>query len=167
MKKTRKQRSFLLIDDDKMFASIISATGKKQGMKIETLNEPPTTEEMKGLGEYEAVLLDYDLDTTTGFAVAEQLRKTFPKLPILLVSSTNRPCQDKLASRSNIAGFVSKWLKPIDFLAEAKKVIASRPGVEIAKLADEPNQGQHSHQRATVNPDRTGACQSLKVGLYW
>ncbi len=113
---------FLLIDDDIAFAKIIQKTAKRFNIAIShaaSLDELRNNRTLKG---FDAVLLDYDLEETTGFAVAEILNTTAKDKPIIMVSSTNRPNQDRLNGLPNIIGFVSKWGAGHDFLSKTAEL---------------------------------------------
>lgn len=117
----------LLIDDDLIFARIIKTAAKEFGMAVDTLSDAPSQRKVADLKCYDLVLLDYDLEGTTGFAFAEILNKILPGMPVILISSSNRPYQDKLSRLPNIIGFVSKWSKPEEFFLRSVELYKVRP----------------------------------------
>jgi DNA-binding response OmpR family regulator len=121
------KQKVLLIDDDRVFGSIIKNTASHFGMELDTLIDAPSRRRLGTLDDYDLLLVDYDLESTTGFAFAELLGKTMPYLPIILISSTNRPTADKLFRLPNIIGFVSKWTKPEDFFLRSLALYRNMP----------------------------------------
>ncbi|MBC7531214.1 MAG: response regulator [Oligoflexus sp.] len=119
-------RKVLLIDDDIIFAKIIKNAANAFGMKVDTLSDAPSQRKVAALKSYDLVLLDYDLEGTTGFAFAEILNKILPDMPVILISSSNRPYQDKLSRLPNIIGFVSKWSKTEDFFLRSVELYRAK-----------------------------------------
>lgn len=117
----------LLIDDDRIFGKIIQTAASELGMKLDTLVDAPSKRKIPAMKQYDLVLLDYDLEGTTGFALAEQMNKLLPNVPVILISSSNRPYQDKLGRLPNIIGFVSKWSKPEEFFTRSVELYKVRP----------------------------------------
>ncbi|RYZ85406.1 MAG: response regulator, partial [Proteobacteria bacterium] len=80
----------------------------------------------KSLEGFDGVIVDYDLDTTTGFVVAEFLNTQAKNKPVVMVSSTTRPEGEKLTEKlPNIKGFVSKWSYPADFMQKVIQTLKS------------------------------------------
>ncbi len=109
---------FLLIDDDQGFAEIIQQAARGAGLRIESVASLEEVGKVAALDAYDAVLVDYDLEKGTGIQVAEFLLATRSRLPVILISSTNRPIQDARAKLPNVVGFVSKWRSPREFIGE-------------------------------------------------
>lgn len=111
---------FLLIDDDQGFAKIVMKAAESENIQVTHISSLREVKKNKGLDGFDGVMLDYDLETTTGFAIAEILYAVAGDKPIVMISSTNRPANDKLSAKlPNIKGFVSKWANPTDFVLRA------------------------------------------------
>jgi CheY-like chemotaxis protein len=117
----------LLIDDDRVFGSIIKNTATQYGMDLDTLIDAPGRWRLGSLEIYDLLLVDYDLESTTGIAFAEVLHKKLPYIPIILISSSDRPIAEKLFRLPNIIGFVSKWSKPEDFFLKSLELYRNMP----------------------------------------
>ncbi|MCX6123301.1 MAG: response regulator [Proteobacteria bacterium] len=120
---------YLLIDDDKSFRSIVCRTAENSGILFHGVASLSELKNIKTVDTYEAVFVDYDLGNLTGFQIAELLNVTLKDKPVVLISSTNRPYQDKLSQLPNLVGFVSKWSNPHEFLNQAMQVLRERPGI--------------------------------------
>ncbi|RZA13721.1 MAG: response regulator [Proteobacteria bacterium] len=125
----------LLIDDDRVFGSIIKNTATHFGMNLDTLVDAPSRRKLTLIDDYDLLLLDYDLESTTGFAFAEVLNKAMPYMPIILISSSNRPTADKLFELPNIIGFVSKWTKPEEFFLRSLELYRNMPMLGLGHQA--------------------------------
>ena len=123
---------YLLIDDDESFQKIVERAASEMNISVRSVSSIKEIPDLKLLALFDAIFLDYDLDDGTGFEVAELLKKEAEGKPIVMVSSTNRPYQDKLGALPNIIGFVSKWAKPRDFMLNALGVVENRPGIKVA-----------------------------------
>jgi len=123
--------SILLIDDDPIFREIMVAVAKSNGIKLDAFESVTKVSSTRKMNRYDAVLLDYDLADMTGFEIAEYLNQNFPLKPVVMVSSTNRPWQDKLHSLPNLRGFSSKWERPGEIL----RSVCSAANFELADQA--------------------------------
>ncbi|HYX33899.1 MAG TPA: response regulator [Oligoflexus sp.] len=113
---------YLLIDDDHSFAKIAIRAAASSGIRLSWVDTLQKLDSNKSLNGYDVVLLDYDLEKTTGFDVAEILNTTAQRKPIVMVSTSNRPIQDSLFKLPNIIGFVSKWGSPHDFVLKTFQI---------------------------------------------
>jgi len=102
---TQKSPSYLLIDDDTNFGKIVQKYAKTVGVNVTCVKSIKNLKNLDSIRAFDAVLLDYDLEDMTGFEVAEYLDVHLKNKPVVMVSSTNRPYQDRLANLSNIAGW--------------------------------------------------------------
>lgn len=126
--------SFLLVDDDQAFGLIVEKEARNMQLDFQSVDSLKKLKSIKkNLGKFDAFFVDYDLEDSTGFEVAEFLEKNSQEKPIIMVSSTNRPFQDKLGELSNIAGFVSKWTESRVFVEKSLEVFQTRPGIKIEK----------------------------------
>jgi CheY-like chemotaxis protein len=100
-------RNILLVDDDVIFGKIMKKKALECGINLDSVESMASLESIHSLAKYDLLLLDYDLEDTTGFEIAEFLQKARCMKPVLLVSNTNRPWQDKLKTLPNITGFAS------------------------------------------------------------
>lgn len=127
--KPQNAPKFLLIDDDKGFRATVCRTAENAGIAFHAVASLSELKNLKTVDSFDAVFVDYDLDDMTGFQVAEFLNATLKGKPVVLVSSTNRPYQDKLSQLPNLVGFVSKWANPHEFLTKAMQVLRDRPKI--------------------------------------
>ncbi len=123
---------FLLIDDDVSFGKVVTRSAEQIQVKITHVVSLDDLKKNISLDGFDAVVLDYDLETTTGFAVAEILNTTARNKPVIMVSSTNRPSQDHLSHLPNIIGFVSKWSSPQEFLTKTIDMFKEREELKIS-----------------------------------
>src|SRR5689334_225745 len=105
---TASKVKVLLIDDDRVFGRIIKTAATEFEMEVHTLADAPSQRKLYTYKTYDLVLLDYDLESTTGFAFAEVLYRILPDMPVILISSTDRSHDEKLTALPNVVGFLSK-----------------------------------------------------------
>lgn len=106
---TNENYSVLLLDDDESFCKIVQKQAEKCGIEITYVTRFKDLEALDNIDDFSTVWLDYDLVETTGLEVAEYLESNHPKIPVVLVSSSNRPFAEEENKRKNIKGFLSKW----------------------------------------------------------
>ena len=90
--------SFLLVDDDQAFGLIVEKEARNMQLDFQSVDSLKKLKSIKkNLGKFDAFFVDYDLEDSTGFEVAEFLEKNSQEKPIIMVSSTNRPFQFRQA----------------------------------------------------------------------
>lgn len=86
----RKGNDIVLVDDDAAFCALVCSFGKSMGLRVDWYT---SLIEMGSLGcftDYDAAILDYDLDTMTGVEIAEYFPPLMLDVPIVLVSGDHR-----------------------------------------------------------------------------
>ena len=99
----------LVIDDDKSFCLVVEKVAAKVGVDLEYITKADDLERIDVLEDFDAIWIDYDLNETTGLELAERLDEEHPSIPVVIISSTNRPFSDDMKMRKNIKGILSKW----------------------------------------------------------
>ena len=99
-----------LIDDDVIFGESFRRQSQKLLLKnVETFNNFEEVRKAKNLAGYSCFVVDYDLEGETGFEVAKLLQENVPSVPVIIVSATNRPWDERHDDLENVKAFVSKW----------------------------------------------------------
>jgi two-component system response regulator HydG len=139
MTTTTKRPRILLVDDDRSFAKIIANQAHTMSIDLEFASSVSNARSINSLTGVDLLLIDYDLDDGTGFEAAEHFMQKAKDMPVVMISSTNRPQQDRLGALPNIVGFVSKWARPHEFLSHVITVARTRPRISpIAISAPSP-----------------------------
>ena len=99
-----------LIDDDLIFGESFRRQSQKLILKnVETFNNFEEVRKAKNLDEYSCFVVDYDLEDETGIEVAKFLQEKAAAVPVIIVSATNRPWDERHDDLRNVKAFVSKW----------------------------------------------------------
>ena len=99
-----------LIDDDSIFGESFRRQSQKLVLKnVETFNNFEEVRKAKNLDSYSCFVVDYDLEGETGIEVARVLQLELPDVPVVIVSATNRPWDERHDDLENVKAFVSKW----------------------------------------------------------
>ena len=107
---TPVQRSFLIIDDDPAEREIMARTIRDAypGTKVRQLDNPDDAEIACVDGNFDCVILDYNMPQTDGLSVAQKLRPRFPYLPLVLVTSVGDEMLAAHALRSGVSDYIPK-----------------------------------------------------------
>lgn len=81
-----RKKNVLLIDDDPAFRSLLAASAKSTIVNITALSSLKHLSTPKKIKEYDAVILDYYLESLNGLQVAQYLETFFPDTPVILIS---------------------------------------------------------------------------------
>lgn len=107
---SREKRSkVLVIDDDKTFCLLMKRVAKNIGIDLDFATTTNELSKIKSIANFDVIWIDYDLVETTGLAIAEELNLVFPQIPVVLISSSNRPFTDEVKKTPNVKGILSKW----------------------------------------------------------
>ncbi len=111
--RTLATKHMILIDDDPTYCAIMERAAKMNGVHLETFKSAADLSVLRlefnsqeTPKNYIAALVDYDLGSTTGVAIAEFLAGLLGDLPIIVVSSKQRLGIENWPS--NIVKFVCK-----------------------------------------------------------
>ncbi len=103
-----KEGRILVLDDDKTFCLLMKSIAAKKQIALDYITKAHKLKN-KSLDRYNSIWIDYSLDDTTGVAIAEDLLKTHPEIPIVMISTTNRHFGDETNQLPNIKATISKW----------------------------------------------------------
>lgn len=135
---TRDQhRRVLIVDDDAMVRSILSAALRQRSLAIDTASDGREAIDLLRENHYSVVLLDLLMPGINGFGVLDAIDHTRPGAPIVLVvSGAPRSTLDELDSQK-IHGIVKKPFDPqeIASVVSACADIRARSAFETMAIA--------------------------------
>jgi CheY-like chemotaxis protein len=108
----------LVVDDDPSFGKIMSRIGQQSQVSMtvcEQLEEIGDLEHQK----FNAAIVDYDLGSTNGIKVAEQLKDLLGDIPVILISQSQLVDTPISLWPTNVKGFLHKALGHIAILEAA------------------------------------------------
>jgi DNA-binding NarL/FixJ family response regulator len=117
----------LLIDDHPLILSAMQALLGRLEHPIESVGVETAVEArglLRGVHDFDLVLLDLQLRDADGFAVLAEIRTLEPALPIVVVAASDRACDVMRAVNMGAMGFVPKRASN-DLLAEALELVMS------------------------------------------
>lgn len=113
----------LLVDDDALACKLIDFMLTDAGYAIETLADPRRIGDF--LREYpiDLILLDIMLPYMDGYAVAKQVRREHPDIPIIFLSARGMVNDKVEAFTQGADDFVAKPFEPTELLARIQAVL--------------------------------------------
>ena len=114
------QRTILCIDDDERSLLLRSRVLERTGYRVLCATNPDDGYRLLASEPVAAVILANNLGPTTGSAVATELRRRLPRLPLLMLSSAVYPPED---SRGLVDAFCAKIDGPIVLLDSLKRLL--------------------------------------------
>lgn len=125
----------LCIDDNVLGLAIRKAILESRDFRVFTAENGPAGLEIVKRETVDLVVLDYHMPGMDGGKVAKELRRSHPRIPILLFSGF--PGQVPESLMATVDGFVSKGSPPDALLKEVERLTA--PKVTPARTAAEVN----------------------------
>jgi len=119
----QSKRGILVIDDDPQFGSLLSALARARGIPLEYYTSLSELGSFALLGQFDAAILDYYLESMNGMEIAEYVETFFDHLPVILVSGTAFLEADKKEWPKCVRQFVPKARGPYAILDSAVAVM--------------------------------------------
>lgn len=122
-------RTVLLIEDNEQNRYLVTFLLEHHGYTVITASDGPRGIEMAETLLPDLILLDIQLPTMDGYAVARALRanRTLRTTPIVAVTSYAMPGDRERALEAGCTGYIEKPIRPDTFVAEMELDL-SRPG---------------------------------------
>lgn len=77
----------LVIDDEKNFLVILQAILEDEGYEVTTMNDPEMVMPYLEKAEVDVVITDMKMPKVTGRELLEQIKKNYPRLPVLIMTA--------------------------------------------------------------------------------
>lgn len=116
-------RPVLIIDDDTEFCDEISAFLKRYHFTVKAVHKPSDALPFLEKGQVGFILLDVMLPDTHGFEFCKEVRKKWPKLPVLFVSAFCDTFEQVLGFEAGADDFLQKPFLPQELLARMKAIL--------------------------------------------
>jgi CheY-like chemotaxis protein len=113
----------LVIDDEAVILDLVAAMCQSMGYEVETALSGEEGLKHASAKEFDVVLTDLAMPGMSGLAVAREIRKTNPKVPIILVTGWGRTLQPSQIADAGITDVLYKPFR-IEQLTEAVKAVA-------------------------------------------
>ena len=86
-----KNRTIVIVDDDKAFCKTLEDILYQRGFKVGQVNDPHVNVDLITT-EAQLILLDLKFNGISGLGVLKNIRKNYPTLPVLLVTGVLATC---------------------------------------------------------------------------
>ena len=120
----RRQKTLLSVDDNQSSLNICKLILEGFGYRVLTASSAPTGLELFASNAIDAVILDYQMPEMNGELVAAEMRRTKPRVPILMLSGWVSPPESALQL---VDEFVAKG-EPVEFMLLAVQQVLSCGG---------------------------------------
>jgi CheY-like chemotaxis protein len=118
----RRQKTLLCVDDNQSSLKICKMILEDFGYKVLTSSSAREGLEVFASNAIDAVILDYQMPEMNGDLVAAEMKRTNPRIPILMLSGWVSPPESALQL---VDEFVAKG-DPVEFLLLAVQQVLSR-----------------------------------------
>jgi DNA-binding NtrC family response regulator len=118
--------NLLVIDDDEPTCRLVRATFKADGLNVLVADDGPAGLARVQADQPDVVLLDVRLPSASGIDVLEQLKRTNPSLPVVMLTASR---EIKTAVRATQLGAFDYLTKPIEhdeIVAVVRRALAAR-----------------------------------------
>ncbi len=113
----------LLVDDDVLTGKLIGFVLADAGYGIQTLADPRGVVEMLGAHPVDLILLDITLPHLDGYAVARQVRREYPEIPLIFLSARGQVSDMAAGFAQGADDYIAKPFEPTELLARIGAVL--------------------------------------------
>lgn len=171
MSSPRKKHTILIVDDHPLFRNGVAALMNAQA-ELFTCHEAATGEAaleiMKTLRP-DAALVDVSLPDTNGIELVRQMRRSNPKLPILVLSMYEEVEYGIKALKARASGYLMKAEAPDTIVEAILKIVGGEtyfsPGMKAAIAAKESFKVKSDSQVAKLSTREREVLELLGQGL--
>lgn len=121
-------KHILCVDDESSICDIMQAALTMEGYRVSTAESGETARRILKSDPPDLIIMDQQLEDTDGLTLSEEIRKTMPDLPILLLTGLildSRVSQD-LSTRM-ISSYLPKTSKLGKISNEIRRLLSDKP----------------------------------------
>jgi len=127
-----QSRKVLVVDDDAVVGHSINRVLTGQGYEVrEAVSGMEALEEL-GHQRYDMVFTDIRMPGMDGLDMASRMKKSYPEMPVVVITGYGTQESEKKASDLGVAGFLRKPLTPDTIIENAKRVLRERDETQEA-----------------------------------
>lgn len=115
--------SILILDDDENFRRTLAFILKRAGYLVTTAEHPKDAVETLMSGAFDLAVLDIKMPDMDGLSLLAEIRKTHPRLPVLILTGFAGVDSAVEALRLNARDYFIKPIEPAVFLERIQKIL--------------------------------------------
>lgn len=162
---------FLIIDDHPLFREALQSAilvAFPNSLAVEARSIDEALSELHQNDVFDLALLDLNMPGVQGFEGLRQLRTSFPRLPVVVVSGHEEARIISEALSYGVAGFIPKSFKKVELASAIKDVIHGLvfvPDGYEPHVSDDVNKSALIERLAQLTPQQFRVLQLLTQGL--
>jgi DNA-binding response OmpR family regulator len=159
--------SILILDDDENFRRTLAFILKRAGYLVTTADHPKDAVETLMSGAFDLAVLDIKMPDMDGLSLLAEIRKTHPRLPVLILTGFAGVDSAVEALRLNARDYFIKPIEPAVFLERIQKILDEeealkrrsailsqiRSLLDELELIDQPNRSDVEHKPTIIPMD--------------
>ena len=115
--------SVLVLDDDENFRRTLAFILKRAGYQVTTVEHPQAAVESLQNGTFDLFVLDIKMPDMDGLSLLAEIRKQYPRLPVLILTGYGGLDTAVEALRLNARDYFTKPVDPTFFLERVQKIL--------------------------------------------
>jgi len=130
-----KERPIVIVDDNPEFANTLGDVLRTRGFEVRQVTDPRDMAEVLG-SDGQMVVLDMKLDSINGLHVLEEVRKRYPRLPVILVTGYREETAQTIKAAVKINAYTCLY-KPVE-IDGLLQVLAEVRQRELSRILGQP-----------------------------
>ncbi len=154
--RARRVSRVLLVDDSSTMRSIVRKILASSRFPLEISEAEEGVEALRQIatGRFDIVFLDYNMPQSDGRATLAEIKRQYPRLEVVMITSTAEDAVAERARGAGAAAFIKKPFYPADIDAVLHGIFGLRPAKEVrdhsseaAKLKLSPRPQRNARRR--------------------
>jgi len=127
-----ESRRVLVVDDDAVVGQSINRVLTGQGYQVREAASGMEALEALGHQRFDMVFTDIRMPGMDGLDMASRMKKSYPEMPVVVITGYGTEASEKKASDLGVAGFMRKPLSPDTIIEHAERVLRERDETQEA-----------------------------------
>ncbi|HEX9181888.1 MAG TPA: sigma 54-interacting transcriptional regulator [Burkholderiales bacterium] len=133
---TQHPETILIVDDDPMLLRLLGILLREEGYRVVSADSGEKALALAAAEKPDLVITDLRMGGMNGLALFESLNRTFPLLPVIILTAHGTIPEAVEATRRGVFGFLSKPYDAPALLAEARRALALSPAATAVGNAE-------------------------------
>lgn len=121
----------MIVDDEAAVGTMMALILEDCGYRPRAFQQPDAALKALSWGPWQLLLTDLKMPGMDGFDLLDQVRKTYPDLPVVIVSAFVTPDQALSLRQRGAAAVLTKPFEPEELVTTVRRCLQATPAEEI------------------------------------
>ena len=124
---TKKFKTILIVDDEKMIRDLLRATLEREGYNTATVESGIDALKILDSRHIDAVMSDIQMEGMSGVELLKTIKSKYKNLPVMMITGHSNKYSKTDMNLAGAAGYVTKPFKNLEILEAVQKILKKCP----------------------------------------